>query len=81
MNIFVRVCDELSELRWLALCKQQSESFLALHSFLAELVIRTETSRMSIEGIRSVLQHNLKSIDPVSIGVEIIPQIHVVEYY
>ena len=71
---------ELSEFWCLDLGQQQSESFLALHSFLAELVVGAKSSRMGVEGVRTVLEHNLKSVDSVSVGIQIIPQIHVVEY-
>jgi len=45
------MCCELSELGRFDLGEEQSESFFAFHSFLAELVIGAEASRMSVEGV------------------------------
>ena len=56
--------------------EQKSKSALAFDSLFAELIIRAESSGVSIEGVRAVFEHNLQSVDSFAVLVQIVSEIH-----
>ena len=55
---------------------EQSESFLAFHSFFAELVVGTEAGGVCVEGVGAVFEDYLESVDSVAVLVEVISEVH-----